>query len=54
MDALGHHWELKCETPHPFEYAFEECIVWAKQLAEVKTFALARPIVSMPGGLYCG
>jgi hypothetical protein len=54
MDGLGHFWQLQCEMPHPGEYAIEESIVWEKQLVGVKSLTLARPIVSMPGGLYYG
>ena len=54
MDALGHFWQLQCETPHPGQYAFEESTVWEKQLVGVAALTLARPIVSMPGGIFYG
>ena len=54
MDALGHLWQMTCETPHPGQYAFEASTVWEKQEVKVKALTLARPIVSLPGGIEYG
>ena len=48
MDELGHLWEMLCETPHPYEYAFDDVHVWEKQLAHV----LAQEISPEPWKLH--